>query len=323
MALKQLDNSNISKHLGKSSEYACHYDPSLLVREPRQSNRKHIKIKDDALPFVGYDTWNGYEVTALNNNGLPFSLVVKFVYPCDSKYIVESKSLKLYFNSFSMTKLGNTHEEVLDSIIEMSERDLSALLETDVRVMAYSNRECLEVSTSTPVKEWNIYTSDSLRVTDEEVYQTFNQYDTLEDGYPVDDVFFTEYTETPSLLKVVNAETPQTRYHSALLRSRCRVTSQPDSGDVFIHIKGQKTVDPISLLQYIVSFRDECHFHEEICETIYKRLWDLLEPEELCVKCLYARRGSWDINPERASESRLLHINLSDHNIAHVKLPRQ
>jgi 7-cyano-7-deazaguanine reductase len=313
MALKQLDNSNISKHLGKSSEYACFYDPSLLVKEPRQSNRTHIDIKDDNLPFVGYDVWNGYEVTALNNFGLPYFCVVKFVYPCDSKYIVESKSLKLYFNSFSMTKLGDTELEVFREIEKRASKDLSELLEANVEVSCFSNRQCLDCVVS-PAEEWATYDT---------YYPGRTSYITLEEEFPVDGVEFSEYLENPKLLRVLDSEVPEVRYHSALLRSRCRVTSQPDSGDVIIYIKGDKTVDPISLLQYIVSFRDECHFHEEICETIYKRLWDLLEPEELSVKCLYARRGSWDINPERVSDKRLLHDELTNVSSVHVKTPRQ
>jgi 7-cyano-7-deazaguanine reductase len=53
--------------------------------------------------------------------------------------------------------------------------------------------------------------------------------------------------------------------------------------------------------------RKENHFHEEIAECIYKRLHDLLEPEELFVACLYTRRGGIDINPVRASDNRVLY----------------
>ena len=92
MKTATLDNSRITKHLGQTSEYKDQYDPGLLVNEPRSNNRQHLDIKDDALPFVGYDTWNAYEVSALTNNGLPVAGVAKVVYPCDSKYIVESNA---------------------------------------------------------------------------------------------------------------------------------------------------------------------------------------------------------------------------------------
>jgi len=299
------DNSNVSKHLGKNSEYACIYDPSLLVREPRQSNRVHLELDDHNLPFLGYDTWNGYEVTTLTNSGLPVVCIAKVVYSCDSKYIVESKSMKLYFNSFSMTKLGDTVEEIRNALEETAAKDLSELLETDVRVRVCSNDYVLGDDTA-PFKEWD-----------------HNEYITLETEYPTEGEVFDVYTETPELLEVIDSEIEEVSYHSALLRSRCRVTAQPDSGDVYIYMKGKRTVHPMSLLKYIVSFRDECHFHEEICEAIYKRLHDIVQPDQLVVRCLYARRGGWDINPERASDEHLLHYALSDHTISHVKTPKQ
>lgn len=118
---------------------------------------------------------------------------------------------------------------------------------------------------------------------------------------------FESYNEDPSLLEIVSANpSTDTRFHTSSLRSNCRVTNQPDWGDVYVSIKGEKTITPISFLKYIVSMRRENHFHEEICECIYKRLHDMLKPDELFVACLYTRRGGIDINPVRASHSRLL-----------------
>jgi 7-cyano-7-deazaguanine reductase len=305
-----LDNTNIGRHLGKSSSYISVYDATLLVREPRQANRTHLDIEDEDLPFVGSDTWNGYEVTALTNEGLPVSGICKFVYDCSSKYIVESKSVKLYFNSFSMTKLGIIAQDVLRAIEKTASKDISDLLETPVTVRLFSNYDAL---------------TDICEVIDEWGHRRVDKcsFITIEDEYSVKGVKIDTYSETPSLLKVIDSEVGSERYHSSLLRSLCRITSQPDTGDVYVYIKGKKTVDPISLLKYIISFRDENHFHEEICEAIYKRLWDLLQPEELVVKCLYARRGGWDINPERASHPRLVHYTLSDASVLHLKTPRQ
>lgn len=306
MALKKLDNKNISKHLGKVSKYKSTYDSSLLVREPRSSNRIHLDIQDDNLPFIGYDTWNAYEVSALTNNGLPAAGVAKIVYPASSKYIVESKSIKLYFNSFNMTKLGFDSASVLDKIATTASEDLSKLLETDVRVYVHSNAEVL-LQQNTAYTEWD-----------------HKKYSTIEDEYSVDDITFEVYKETPELLEVVDSVYDTVHYHSALLKSNCRVTSQPDWGDVYITItKKGKTIDPISLLKYIISFRDECHFHEEICETIYKRIYDILQPEELSVRCLYARRGGIDINPERANSEKLLNTNLQVNCKPHIKTPKQ
>lgn len=306
MALQQLDNSNISKHLGQTSQYKSTYDPELLVREPRQSNRTHLGLKDNDLPFVGGDTWNAYEVSGLTNSGLPVFGVGKIYYPCDGKYIVESKSIKLYFNSFNMTKLGDTPEEVREEIARRAAADLSKLLEVTVEVKIFTNAEVLAADVSA------------------ETEYGHKDFITLEDAYPVDGIEFSVYQETPELLEVVeNPVNGIVRYHSALLKSNCRVTSQPDWGDVYIEFKGEKAVDPISLLKYIVSFRDECHFHEEICEALTKRLIDVLDPEELTVRCLYARRGGIDINPERRLKTSDKHYSLSDVSTPYIKTPKQ
>ncbi len=309
MALKELDNSNISKHLGQSSQYKDTYDPELLVREPRASNRTHLDIDDDNLPFDGGDTWNAYEVSGLTDHGLPVVGIAKVYIPCDSEFIVESKSFKLYFNSFNMTKLGKTQEEVLKTIERNAQADLTELLERNVEVRVDTNEHVLsEVTTAND--EWG------------HNYREFSHI-TLEEEYPIDDLDFTVYQETPELLVTVQNDVDVVRYHSALLKSNCRVTSQPDWGDVYIEIEGDKAVDPISLLKYIVSFRDECHFHEEICETIYKRLYDILKPDKLAVRCLYARRGGIDINPERYSDVSMRHFTLHDVTVPHVKTPKQ
>lgn len=303
--LKELDNSNISVHLGKSSQYKSTYDPSLLVREPRASNRKHIDIQDDNLPFVGYDIWNAYEFSCLCANGAPLAGIAKIVYPADSKYIVESKSIKLYFNSFNMEKFEGSIDQILRRVEKVAESDLSALLETDVHVHINLSSN-LKVETVAPV------------------FQQNTDYDTLEDIIDVTKVECSVYKETPSLLTCQTLHTTEVfKYHSSLLKSNCRVTSQPDWGDVFIYMKGKAEILPESLLKYIVSFRDECHFHEEICETIYKRIWDIAKPEELVVTCLYVRRGGLDINPTRASHVELLDSSLIDCTMPFLKTDRQ
>jgi 7-cyano-7-deazaguanine reductase len=308
MSNNKLDNSNIAVHLGKTSEYKSQYDAALLVREPRCNNRKHLDINDDALPFYGYDAWNAYEVSALTDDGMPVVGVAKIVYPCSSKYIVESKSLKLYFNSFNMTKLGKTAKDVLNSIQIYAITDLSKLLETEVEVKVFTNSEIVSEVT-------DVFS------------EYYNEYTTLEDTLG-DIGTVNVYQETPALLQIIDHHVNSSasklyKYHSALLKSNCRVTSQPDFGDVFITFKGKKTISPESLLKYIVSFRDECHFHEEICETIYNRLWNLGILDELSVMCLYTRRGGIDICPERVSHETLLHGVLSNVEFNHLKTPRQ
>ena len=297
----KLDNSNISVHLGQSSQYKSTYDPGLLVREPRSNNRQHLDIEESNLPFIGSDVWNGYEVSALLDSGLPTAFVAKVVYPCNSKYIVESKSMKLYWNSFNMEKLGSTKQDVYDKIKKFAEVDLSGLLETDVRVELYDPTD-LEGITDGSLNEDN--------------------YDNLEDK--LRGISIEEYSENPDILKGYGvSRLMEYKVSSKLLKSNCRVTSQPDWGDVYIYLKGKQLPTHESMLKYIISFRDECHFHEEICETIYKRLWDTFSPEELSVTCLYVRRGGWDINPQRCSHEHLIQDKLWDSTIPWSKTGRQ
>ncbi len=302
----KLDNSNVSVHLGQTSQYKSTYDETLLVREPRINNRKHLDILDDNLPFTGSDVWNAYEISALTESGVPITGYAKVVYSCENLYIVESKSIKLYFNSFNMTKLGNTADDVLNTIEFVAKRDLSNLLDTDVQVTVF--RACEAQGSK----------------------NGFRGYLTLEDILSNRDITCETYNEDPDLLESlpnIQSDPVCQRYHSSLLKSNCRVTSQPDWGDVYIYMKSRIMVAPESLMKYIISFRDECHFHEEICETIYKRLYDIYSPESLVVACLYVRRGGIDINPFRASHQSLLQLsefkNLLNIDIPFVKTSRQ
>jgi 7-cyano-7-deazaguanine reductase len=318
MSNQVLDNSNISVHLGKTSQYKSTYDKTLLVREPRQNNRTYLGIDDNKLPlpFVGFDTWNAYECSYLLNNGCPVTGVVKLSYAASSKYIVESKSIKLYFNSFNMEKMGSNIRESIDKFSKTVSADLSDLLQTGVNVGFIPS---------------SIY--DKTEVSAHDFYSK-NLFETLENSIPEQTLYsltFDTYQETPAILdqgnhiEISDGNFGQ-YFHSALLKSNCRVTSQPDWGDVFIYINTNRFVDKTSLLKYIVSFRGECHFHEEICECIYKRLEDKFKPEALFVMCLYARRGGIDINPVRASNVDLLYrmsSNLHDVRGPHVKTSKQ
>ena len=303
--MSKLDNKNISKHLGQSSQYKSEYDASLLVREPRSSNRKHLGIKEKSLPFIGCDVWNGYEVSALTNNGVPVCGVAKVVYPSDSKYIVESKSMKLYWNTFNMTKMGDTFDKVVKNLEDTASKDLSKYLQTDVRVTVFP--------TSDTFSNDNPYTDKN--------YKRLENTDEIDaESYYVD-----VYSETASLLetKHLNSTNKPYKIMSSLLKSNCRVTSQPDWGDVFISLEGTKHPSDKELLKYIISFRDECHFHEEICETIFTRLNNTFEPRSLMVACLYVRRGGWDINPIRTTHEYLIDEFFWDHKVPWIKTLRQ
>ena len=276
--MSKLDNKNISKHLG---------------------------IKAKSLPFIGCDVWNGYEVSALTNNGVPVCGVAKVVYPSDSKYIVESKSMKLYWNTFNMTKMGDTFDKVIKNLEDTASKDLSKYLQTDVRVTVFP--------TSDTFSNDNPYTDKN--------YKRLENTDEIDaESYYVD-----VYSETASLLetKHLNSTNKPYKVMSSLLKSNCRVTSQPDWGDVFISLEGTKHPSDKELLKYIVSFRDECHFHEEICETIFTRLNNTFEPRSLMVACLYVRRGGWDINPIRTTHEYLIDEFFWDHKVPWIKTLRQ
>lgn len=296
-----LDNTAISKVLGQTVSAPTKYDSSILVREPRQNNRTHLNILDNELPFVGIDLWNNWEISGLTDNGLPVTGIAKITYNCNSKYIVESKSAKLYFNSFNMTQLGATPEEVLSNIKSTSEEDLSKFLETDVTVnIRPANSYCAP---------WR--------------NDTYHKSSVLLDRI-VPDITISKYIESPELLTnigILDEPTPQ-KYYSTLLRSNCRVTNHPDAGDVYIYINSHTLVDPTGLLSYIVSFRGENHFHEEICEAIYTRLNAAYNPKDLMVACYYVRRGSLDINPIRCSSADLIPDDFKNDG-AYIKTPRQ
>jgi 7-cyano-7-deazaguanine reductase len=281
-------NKLVGVHLGKAGDGSAvnpyvtpdEVDPSLLVAVPRYLNRTAYDIQEEELPFVGIDAWNSYEFSTLQKNGFPISGWLKFTYSSSTPNIVESKSVKLYLNSYNMARLIDGKED-LHYIEEQIEKDLSKAVGGDVGVYIAVG----DVDTVKPLK---------------------GDFMALEEYCNVAKMSFDQYNESSDIIRVVPSIGRYERWRSHSLRSNCRVTNQPDWGDVYIHIKGEKAVTPESLLQYIVSMRKENHFHEEIAECIYKRLYDLLDPEELLVTCLYTRRGGIDINPTRASNYYLL-----------------
>lgn len=300
-------NKLVSVHLGKAGDGSVvkpyvtpdEVDASLLVGVPRSLNRTQYGIEEGNLPFRGIDAWNAYEFSTLLKNGFPVTGWLKFCYDSDSPNIVESKSVKLYLNSFNMARLMDNVDDIF-KIENIIEDDLSAAVGSKVNVAIHMG----DVDTFKPMK---------------------GDFVKLEDYCDVEAMEFTEYNETPDTLEIVDiySNYPQ-RWRSDSLRSNCRVTNQPDWGDVYIHIMGPKGPTPESLLKYIVSMRKENHFHEEICECIYKRLADLCSPEELLVTCLYTRRGGIDINPTRSSHIGLLNAcKITEPYMPCTKTPRQ
>ena len=272
--------------LGKTASTPEHYDAQLLFRIPRSENREQYGISDANLPFVGFDVWNCYELSFLTDNGLPVSRVMKLIYPADSRYLVESKSLKLYLNAFNMDSFGQTIAQAEKMVAEIITKDLSALLEIEVHVTLFG--------------------------VDGPVQQAFPmlQKRHLSDLVPVEmqeSIRFERFTESPELLRSIETDTSHSyAFCSDLLRSNCRVTNQPDWGDLFVEMTTKHEIELGSVMEYLVSFRKENHFHEEVVEMIYKRFSDIFNPEKLMVAAMYTRRGGIDINPIRASHLELL-----------------
>jgi len=300
-------NKLVGVHLGKAGDGTAvkpyvtpdTVDPTLLVSVPRILNRTAYEIDELDLPFVGTDAWNAYEFSTLLTNGFPVSGWLKFTYPSDSPNIVESKSVKLYLNSYNMAKLAMTTDDMWQ-VEDMIAHDLSEAVGAEVQVFARWG----DIDTVKPI---------------------IGDFVSLEHYCNIAKMQFNDYNEHAGILEVVPSIGRYERWRSYSLRSNCRVTNQPDWGDVYVHIKGDKAITPESLLRYIISMRKENHFHEEICECIYKRLWDILQPEELFVACLYTRRGGIDINPVRASDNRVLYKYAAIADVTNfcTKTPRQ
>jgi 7-cyano-7-deazaguanine reductase len=286
--------------LGKTVGHSHVYDPDVLVAVPRIENRTQYDIDEDNLPFVGFDSWHAYEVSFMTKKGRPVSFVAKIVYSSDSECIVESKSLKLYLNSFNMMRYGKDKKEASDIVHSIITADLSKLLDTRVKVAFYSS--------------------------DKDAECVFSDFPLLDDLIDMDQIEFTEFSESPELLKE-NKELPSDEnelcFKSDLLRSNCKITSQPDWGTVFIHIAGESIPTIESIARFLVSFRREDHFHEEVVEMIYKRLYDKFEPAELMVSASYTRRGGIDICPSRATSIDLLDEGLINVDVLTRKEVRQ
>ena len=272
-------NQIASTLLGKKVSYSDEYNPSLLVAVPRSENRKQYNIQNDSLPFEGWDVWHAYEFSSMSENGVPVTRLMKLKYNCTSEFIIESKSLKLYLNSFNMTRYGKSIKECLEICKNIIEKDLSEKLQTEVTV--------------------NFIEENAERV---EIFKDFNN---LMDYIDESTLKIEKFKESPELIEVVQyKKTEEYFLMFDSLRSNCRVTHQPDFGDVFIYYKSSKHIKENSLVKYLSSFRSEYHFHEECCEMIYKRLYDLLEPkDELFVCALYTRRGGIDICPLRHNKN--------------------
>ena len=279
-----------NSQLGKSSYYIDQYDASLLFPIPRSGKRAEIGIAG-AAPFMGADMWTAFELSWLNLRGKPQVALAHFTVPCDTPNIIESKSFKLYLNSFNNTRFADAEA-------------VKAVLRADLSEGVWRR-------TGTEASGAQMVTS-SIGVTIL-LPELFDREPVHElDGLSLDrlDVECTRFTPAPDLLTVALNEPPVSEVLvSNLLKSNCLVTGQPDWGSVQISYTGP-AIEQEGLLQYLVSFRNHNEFHEQCVERIFMDIWTRCKPARLAVYARYTRRGGLDINPFRTSYAQALPRNI-------------
>jgi 7-cyano-7-deazaguanine reductase len=260
--------------LGKTTEYCSEYNPDLLQGVPRTLNRDDLALTHDNLPFIGEDIWYGYELSWLNNKGKPVVAVAEFRFKCTSQNIVESKSFKLYLNSFNQSKFAS--KEAVQNLLE---KDLSAISGLSAKVYLFDVDNC------DPLAIKSI--PDNITCIDNEDIEI--------DNYQ----FSAELLENSQAINTNDAIINECLV-SHLLKSNCLITNQPDWASVYIDYKGKK-IDHAALLKYLISFRQHNEFHEQCVERIFCDLQKYCQLDELTIFARYTRRGGLDINPFRST----------------------
>ncbi|PHM36643.1 preQ synthase [Xenorhabdus mauleonii] len=257
-------------HLGKKTDYIQSYSPELLETIPRSLARDVINISSDSLPFQGFDIWTAWELSWLNSKGKPIVAIGEFTIPATSPGLIESKSFKLYLNSFNQTKFETT-----DDVIKAMQKDLSQIAGEPVEVKLYPHLDGYG-------HEISQFSGQSLDELDIEI-----------NGYDFDATILADSVST-------EANIVSETVYSNLLKSNCLVTNQPDWGSVVIRYEGAK-INHEKLLRYLISFRTHNEFHEQCVERIYNDVMHYCRPEKLTVFARYTRRGGLDINPFRSN----------------------
>lgn len=262
------DKSLSNLKLGQRTEYKNQYDPSLLQAVPRSLNRDSLGITEQQPFTIGADIWTLYELSWLNAKGVPQVAIADVVLDFRSENLIESKSFKLYLNSFNQTRF-NSVEEVQQRI----QHDLSQCASGQISVKIYK----LSALTQQTISDF--------------AGECIDEQDIQIDHYR----FSADY-----LQNCANGEMVEETLVSHLLKSNCLITSQPDWGSIQIHYVGKK-LDREKLLRYLISFREHNEFHEQCVERIFCDLMQLAKPEKLTVYARYTRRGGLDINPFRSN----------------------
>lgn len=275
-----------AKHLGQSGSYAVYtdkFDPSLLVPMPRSLARNDWGINGNE--FVGVDVWHCHEATFLTDKGLPVAGTLKVIYPCDTEFMVESKSFKLYCNSFDMCKMGESVDKAIRNYVKQIKHDLVELLKCD-----------------------KVYVHFFLLGEDKYGDDPGRGYIDLLSLPLINDLQINDYKASENHLQFYSSNgIREVRFRTNILRSRCRHTKQKDTGEAFFYIKTQDSaIDPYSLLRQVCSLREVNEFHEFCAEKLYVDLIKEKSVKECCVMLLYSRRGSLDINPVRSTSEALI-----------------
>lgn len=252
--------------LGKLTEYVSDYSPDLLFPIARQASRQALSL-GVVLPFCGEDVWTAYEISWLDDCGKPQVAIAEFSIPCNSEFIVESKSFKLYLNSFNQSRFSSFMQ-----VADILAKDLTLVVGATVSVNLCRLSE-------------------------------FRRDVDLPQGVLIDDLVVSveHYHPEPKLLTVCK-EVVEEALYSDLLRTNCPVTGQPDWASVQIVYRGPK-IDRENLLRYIVSFRQHQDFHEHCVERMFVDILTRCQPEKLSVYARYTRRGGLDINPFRTTDA--------------------
>ena len=262
------NNSLKSLKLGQKTEYASQYDRTLLQPVPRALNRDGLGITQNQPFTIGADIWTAYEISWLNEKGLPQVAIADIYLDYQSQNLIESKSFKLYLNSFNQSKFAD-----FNAVQQTMQRDLIECAQGDVKVRL-----------------------NSVAVYDAQKIEHL-QGDCIDEQ----DIEITNYEFNADWLKdCVSDEIVEEKLVSHLLKSNCLITNQPDWGTLHIHYVGNK-IDHEKLLRYVVSFRQHNEFHEQCVERIFCDLMHYAKPEKLTVYARYTRRGGLDINPFRSN----------------------
>lgn len=262
------DNSLKSLKLGQKTEYASQYDRTLLQPVPRALNRDGLGITQNQPFTIGADIWTAYEISWLNEKGLPQVAIADIYLDYQSQNLIESKSFKLYLNSFNQSKFTD-----FNVVQQTMQRDLIECAQGDVKVRL------------NPVAVYDAQKIEHL------------QGDCIDEQ----DIEITSYEFNANWLKdCVSDEIVEEKLVSHLLKSNCLITNQPDWGTLHIHYVGKK-INHEKLLRYVVSFRQHNEFHEQCVERIFCDLMHYAKPEKLTVYARYTRRGGLDINPFRSN----------------------